>query len=73
MLEELLRINRTPLKMLDTQWKVPLGSISLLASNQLKKAFNYTLELTQILKPNYCSFLIIFNDELIRDVGLVRL
>lgn len=73
MLEAFLRINRAPLKMLDTQWKAPLGFISLLASNQLKKAFNYPLELTQILKLNYRSFLILFNDELISDVGLVRL
>lgn len=73
MLEAFLRINRAPLNMLDTQWKVPLGFISLLTSNQLKKAFNYPLELTQILKLNYRSFLILFNDELISDVGLVRL
>lgn len=73
MLEAFLRINRAPLKMLDTQWKAPLGFISLLASNQLKKAFNYPLELTQSLKLNYHSFLILFNDELISDVGLVRL
>lgn len=73
MLEAFLRINRAPLKMLDTQWKAPLGFISLLASNQLKKAFNYPLELMQSLKLNYHSFLILFNDELISDVGLVRL